>query len=91
MDETVLHTKLDKLLEDTAATRANVGNLEKHINAVSSNQRATEAKLNGHLTEDNPHGAKAAESRESGIIKWLTLGLAAIGTLLHLSKAKVGG
>lgn len=79
IDETRFFDKLDRIAEDSAATRADVANLRAHINAVSANQKTTASHLQEHKDDPKAHGFGA-------VIQWVGLAMGSIATILHLSK-----
>lgn len=79
--------KLDRIAEDGAATRADVKNLYSYVQAVSSNQKKTEEKLDEHREDIDAHGGKAVGKRDHSLLQLVTLGLALIGTALGLKSA----
>ena len=63
---------------------AKLEGLEEHIKSVSENSKATQQKLDDHKESMDAHGLGSAKRGESGVLSWVALALAAVGTYLGI-------
>lgn len=79
-------SKLDRIAEDCAATRAHVQNLKEHIIAVGMNVRDVQNDLLEHRESIDAHGRKAADGALSQVAAWFGLALAAVAAAFEIRR-----
>lgn len=63
---------------------AKLEGIDEHIKSVSESGKETRRILDDHKESPDAHGLGAAKGRESGVLSWIALGLAAVGTYLGI-------
>lgn len=76
--------KLDQLLQDSAATRADVRNLKEYVQAVSSNVKDVRQDLSDHKESVEAHGRKAVD----GFLGYVSLAVAVLVGIVELVRGK---
>lgn len=80
--------KIDRIAEDTAATRARMDLMHEYIDSVAKDQKDIQKKLEDHRESVEAHGVIAGRRTSDVYMKWFTLATAFAGLLLGFKKGE---
>lgn len=80
--------KIDRIAEDTAATRARMELMHGYIDSVAKDQKEIADKFEKHKDDIEAHGVIAGRRTTDVYMKWFTLAISMVGLFFGLKKGE---